>query len=104
MQEKLHTGELYLPTDEALVAKQTACLELLYEFNQTCPSEQAKRQALLQKMFGKIGPNCYLEPPFHANFGGKHCYFGDHIYANFNLTVVDDTHTMWVITPCLVLT
>ena len=37
-------------------------------------------------------PNCYLEPPFHANFGGKHCYFGDHIYANFNLTVVDDTH------------
>lgn len=67
MQEKLHTGELYLPTDEALVAKQTACLELLYEFNQTCPSEQAKRQALLQKMFGKIGPNCYLEPPFHAN-------------------------------------
>ena len=43
-------------------------------------------------MFGKIGPNCYLEPPFHANFGGKHCYFGDHIYANFNLTVVDDTH------------
>ena len=36
MQEKLHTGELYLPTDEELVAKQTACLELLYEFNQTC--------------------------------------------------------------------
>lgn len=49
MQEKLHTGELYLPTDEELVAKQTACLELLYEFNQTRPSEQAKRQALLQK-------------------------------------------------------
>lgn len=27
MQEKLHTGELYLPTDEELVAKQTACLD-----------------------------------------------------------------------------
>ena len=40
MQEKLHTGELYLPTDEELVAKQTACLELLYEFNQTRPSAE----------------------------------------------------------------
>lgn len=92
MREKLHTGELYLPTDETIVAEQTACLELLYDFNQTRPREQKKRRELLQKMFGKIGPNCYIEPPFHANFGGKHCYFGDHIYANFNLTVVDDTY------------
>lgn len=92
MREKLHTGKLYLPNDGSIMTEQTACLELLYEFNQTRPREQVKRQALLQKMFGKIGPNCYLEPPFHANFGGKHCYFGDHIYANFNLTVVDDTH------------
>lgn len=92
MREKLHTGELYLPTDETIVAEQTACLELLYDFNQTRPREQKKRRELLQKMFGKIGPNCYIEPPFHANFGGNHCYFGDHIYANFNLTVVDDTY------------
>lgn len=77
MREKLHTGELYLPTDETIVAEQTACLELLYDFNQTRPCEQKKRRELLQKMFGKIGPNCYIEPPFHANF---------------NLTVVDDTY------------
>ena len=49
MQEKLHTGELYLPTDEELVAKQTACLELLYEFNQTRPSEQAKTTSFAAK-------------------------------------------------------
>lgn len=29
MRGKLHTGELYLPTDETIVAEQTACLELL---------------------------------------------------------------------------
>lgn len=92
MRGKLHTGELYLPTDETIVAEQTACLELLYDFNQTRPREQKKRRELLQKMFGKIGPNCYIEPPFHANFGVNHCYFSDHIYANFNLTVVDDTY------------
>ena len=28
----------------------------------------------------------------HANFGGRHVHFGDRVYANFNLTLVDDTH------------
>jgi len=35
---------------------------------------------------------CYVEPPFHANWGGKHVHFGKGVYANFNLTMVDDTH------------
>ena len=43
-------------------------------------------------MFAEIGENCYIEPPFHANFGGKHVHFGKNIYANFNLTMVDDGH------------
>ena len=43
-------------------------------------------------MFAEIGENCYIEPPLHANWGGKHCHFGNNVYANFNLTMVDDTH------------
>lgn len=42
-------------------------------------------------MFAEIGGGCYVEPPLHANFGGKFVHLGDHIYANFNLTLVDDT-------------
>ena len=34
----------------------------------------------------------YIEPPFHANWGGKHVHFGKCVYANFNFTAVDDTH------------
>lgn len=41
-------------------------------------------------MFGRIGDNCYIETPFHANWGGKNVYMGDHVYANFNLVLVDD--------------
>ena len=41
-------------------------------------------------MFAHIGKNCYIETPFHANWGGKFCSFGDQVYANFNLTMVDD--------------
>lgn len=92
MKEKMHTGELYLPTDDSILAEQTKCLDMLFTFNQTRPTELKKREQLLKEMFAQIGEGCYIEPPLHANFGGKHVHFGKHIYANFNLTLVDDTH------------
>jgi galactoside O-acetyltransferase len=88
----MHTGELYLPGDPEIMAEQMLCLEKLYDFNQTRPSEMEKREQLLKEMFAEIGEGCYIEPPFHSNWGGKHVHFGKNIYANFNLTLVDDTH------------
>ena len=92
MINKLHTGELYLPMDDAVMAEQLNCLEKLYDFNATRPHELEKRTALLKEMFAEIGENCYIEPPFHTNWGGKHIHFGKNVYGNFNLTLVDDTH------------
>ncbi len=90
--EKLHSGELYLPDDDEIMKDQLKCLEKLYEFNHTRPSELDKRELLLKEMFAEIGEGCYIEPPLHANWGGKHVHFGKNVYANFNLTLVDDTH------------
>ncbi|MBQ7956303.1 MAG: sugar O-acetyltransferase [Lachnospiraceae bacterium] len=90
--EALHSGKLYLPGDEEILKEQFECLEKLYDFNQTRPSEFEKRTNLLKEMFGEIGEGCYIEPPFYSNWGGKHCHFGKMVYANFNLTCVDDTH------------
>ncbi len=90
IREKMHGVKLYDPTEETLAAEQAACLELLYDFNQTRPCEQEKRQELMKRMFAEVGKNCYLEPPFHANWG-KHTHLGNDVYANFNLTLVDDT-------------
>ena len=92
MKEKIHTGELYLPNDPEILSEQQQYLEKLYDFNLTRPSETEKRQEMLKEMFAEIGEGCYIEPPFHANFGGKNVHFGKGIYANFNLTLVDDTH------------
>lgn len=92
IREKLHNGELYLPMDETIFKEQIACLDRLYDFNMTRPTELEKREKLLKEMFAEIGENCYIEPPLHTNFGGKHVHFGKKIYANFNLTLVDDTH------------
>ena len=90
--DKMFTGELYDPNENAIMAEQQQCLEKQYEYNLTRPSEGEKRERLLKEMFAEIGRGCYIEPPLHANWGGHHVHFGDYVYANFNLTLVDDTH------------
>lgn len=92
IREKMHTGDLYLSADEDLVAEQLTFVEKLYDFNATRPLEQDKRAKMLKNMFAEIGEDCYIEPPLHSNWGGKHVHFGKGVYANFNLTLVDDTH------------
>lgn len=88
--ERMEAGLIYLPEDPDLAAEQLERLDKLFEYNALKPGEQAKKQALLKEMFAAIGENCYVETPFHANFGGKKVHFGNHVYANFNLTLVDD--------------
>ena len=88
--ERMDAGLIYDPGDEAIMNEQTGYLDALYDFNATRPSEMDKRMELLKKMFGSIGDHCYIEPPFRANWAGKHIYMGDYVYANFNLTCVDD--------------
>lgn len=92
MKDKMHTGELYLPGDPEIMKEQLQCLDRLYDFNMTRPTELDKREKMLKEMFAEIGERCYIEPPLRTNFGGKHVHFGNDVYANFNLTLVDDTH------------
>ncbi|MCI6433013.1 MAG: sugar O-acetyltransferase [Lachnospiraceae bacterium] len=92
VREKMHSGDVYLPNVEDLVNEQLQWLEKLYDFNNTRPTEQEKRTKLLKDMFADIGEGCYIEPPLHANWAGKHVHFGKGVYVNFNLTMVDDTH------------
>ena len=93
MKERMFTGELYYPNEESIFDEQLKMLDLLYEFNSTRPTEQKKRQELMKEMFAEIGENCYLEPPFHANWGGAHMHLGDSVDANFNFTAGDDSHS-----------
>ena len=92
MKEKLHTGEIYYPSGDEIMSEQLACLDKVYDFNMTRPTELDKRAEMLKDMFAEIGEDCYIEPPLHSNWGGHHVHFGNSVYANFNLTLVDDTH------------
>ncbi len=88
--ERMNAGLIYDPTVNEIMAEQASYLELLYDYNSTRPSESEKRFELLKKMLGTIGEGCYIEPPFYANWAGKHVFMGNYVYANFNLTLVDD--------------
>ena len=88
----LNSGEYYNCNDSELLKYQFKCKRDMDRYNRTSNSYFGikQRQKILQKMFGKIGSNPYIEPPFHANFGGKNVFIGDNFYSNFNLTLVDD--------------
>ena len=55
MLDKLHSGEIYYPTDDSIMEVQLKCLDKLYDFNATRPSEMEKRMAIMKEMFGDIG-------------------------------------------------
>ena len=88
----MHDGELYFPNDGEIMRDQLVRIDRLRDYNMTRSTDMAKREELLKEMFAEIGEGCYIEPPFFSNFGGGHCHFGKNVYANFNLTLVDDTH------------
>ena len=90
--KRMMEGRIYPPGDEEIMAEQVVCMQKLWEYNQIQPKDMDKRFAKLQDMFAEIGEGSYIEPPLHANFGGKHVHFGKNVYANYNLTMVDDTH------------
>lgn len=89
--ERMHTEKLYHCNNAALTDEQMSYVNKLYDYNNTRPSELEKREQQLKEMFAEIGENCYIEAPFHSNWGGRYLHFGNNVYANFNLTVVDDT-------------
>ena len=90
--ERMDKGLLYIPDDKEIMDFQLKCLDKLYEYNHTLPSNIEKRNELIKEMFGSVGENCYFEIPMYSNFGCKHVFVGNHVYANFNCTFVDDAN------------
>ena len=91
LEERMLSGKLYDCADETLQARQRELNELVFDYNNTRPTDGTRHQTLLQQIFEDMGEGCYIEPPLHANWG-SHTHLGNKVYANFNLTLVDDTH------------
>lgn len=86
--EKMLDGELYLATDEELVRMQTKASQLLYNFNFSQPHQIDWRKEIILTLFGKIGSNFVIRPPFYCDYG-CHIVAGDNLYINYDCTILD---------------
>ena len=95
MKSEIISEEVQMKKDESAEKKYTSAevTEMMYSME-----EIRKQQQRQDKIAGYLAIPVMLivaaifKLSGHANFGGAHCHWGDHIYANFNLTMVDDTH------------
>ncbi|MBO7519463.1 MAG: sugar O-acetyltransferase [Clostridia bacterium] len=90
--ERMIKGLIYDPADPEIVREQFSFLDKLWEFNRLKPSDFEAKTAYMKTVFAECGDNNYIELPFRANWGGHHTHWGSNIYANSNLTLVDDGH------------
>lgn len=51
MKEKLHTGEIYYPSDDEIMQEQFQCQEKMYDYNSTRPSEGENRHINITCLF-----------------------------------------------------
>ena len=88
----MQAGMLYDPNMEEFCSEQTVLQDRLFEFNSLKPSQREEQKRFMKEAFAECGDNVFIQRPLYANWGGKHVHFGSNIYANFNLTLVDDGH------------
>ena len=90
--ERMARGLIYDTCDSEIMAMQGPLQEKLWAFNQLSPRDADKKAAYMKENFAECGEGCYVELPFRASWGGAHIHFGNGIYANTNVTFVDDGH------------
>lgn len=90
--ERMVKGLIYDPADAEIMKEQIYFQDRLWRFNQLKPFDITEKNNYMKEIFAECGENNYIELPFHANWGGRHVHFGSYIYANSNLTLVDDGH------------
>lgn len=90
--EKMEKGLIYDCTADEIMDVQTNCVSYMKEYNTLGLGDEDRMNELMPLMFSEVGEESFVQPPFYANWGGAHVHIGRQVYANFNLTLVDDGH------------
>ena len=77
IREKMRKGMLYTDMYEELPDERLRGKELIYDYNNTRPSEQKKRGEILKKLFGSVGKEPFIETPLHIAYGSN-IHIGDY--------------------------
>lgn len=84
-----HADPIDIQQEGQLQEERDHCKEMMFEYNNTHPREDARRQAIMKGILGSSGERFFFEPPVHMSYG-KHVHIGENFYSNFNLVLVDD--------------
>ncbi len=90
--ERMEAGLIYDCGSDEIMPEQMQYQDALWRFNHMGPDEAEERQKLMKEIFAECGENTFLQGSVNSNWGGRHVHLGSNIYANFNLTLVDDGH------------
>jgi len=86
--EKMLAGELYDADDPELVAERERASELTRAYNRTTGDDASRREELLGELFGSIGGDVHVEPPFRCDYG-YNIAVGENFYANVDCVFLD---------------
>ena len=86
--EKMLAGKLYLPTDAELTRMHLKARKLIHQFNFLQPEDVSQRMQIAKRLFGNIGNNFTVKPPFYCDYG-CHIFAGDNLYINYDCTILD---------------
>lgn len=89
-EEKEFAGLMYSPADPALVAIKRKAHILSVQYSMTTEDETEKREKIIHELFPDIGEHSRLQGPISIHYG-THTKIGRNFFANFNLTIQDDT-------------
>lgn len=86
--EKMLNGKPYKAFGEELSSERQYAKEMIFEYNSLRPSEVDKQMEIVKKVFGKLGSDFYIEPPFRCDYG-YNISVGKNFYSNYNCTILD---------------
>jgi Acetyltransferase (isoleucine patch superfamily) len=87
--EKVASGEPYNANyDRELVEERARCKSICFEYNHTPPSNGERRNAIISKLFGKVGNNFLVEQPFYCDYG-YNIEIGENLFINYNCVILD---------------
>ena len=89
VREKIQSKNGYFSRHDAMdPSLKEKAQELLYEYNNTRPSENEKRSNILKELFGTCSPLTFVEPNFKCDYG-----FNIHtdglVFINYNCVMLD---------------
>lgn len=87
--EKMQLGMLYYgDSDKELIEERKKAKSILFEYNNTHPTDTVKCERLIRKLLGKVGDGFLIEQPFYCDYG-YNIEIGDCFYSNVNLVILD---------------